>query len=97
MKLVYLQCGRSRVADLTPLKGMNLSRLGCYDTPVADLTPLKGMKLISLDCSHTRVSDLAPLAEARANAFPFDGADLLVNEAAIICDGELEHVAFDEF
>jgi tRNA A-37 threonylcarbamoyl transferase component Bud32 len=47
--------------DLSPLNGMNLTRLNCNRTKVADLSPLKDMKLATLGCAHTQVSDLSPL------------------------------------
>jgi hypothetical protein len=54
--------GQSRLADLTPLKGLPLTFLDCSGTNVADLTPLKGMKLTCLRCFNTQVADLTPLA-----------------------------------
>jgi serine/threonine protein kinase len=50
-----------KLADLSPLKGMPLSRLDCRGTQVSDLSPLKGMPLIWLECGVTKVSDLTPL------------------------------------
>src|SRR5262249_5962743 len=54
--------GKGRLADLSPLKGMKLTRFMCPATEVADLTPLKGMLLVHLACEATKVSDLSPLA-----------------------------------
>lgn len=56
--------GRSRLADLSPLKGMSLVRVGCGYSEVADLTPLSGMPLTRLDCSATRIKDFSALVGA---------------------------------
>jgi Leucine-rich repeat (LRR) protein len=56
------QANRGLVADLTPLRGMQLEELTCTNTLVADLSPLKGMPITALDCQNTLVSDLSPLA-----------------------------------
>ena len=53
--------GASRLADLSPLKGMPLTYLDFNHTSVSDLSPLKGMPLTYLDCRGTMVSDLWPL------------------------------------
>ncbi|HEY7307744.1 MAG TPA: protein kinase [Gemmataceae bacterium] len=50
-----------KLADLSPLKGLPLSRLICSKTQVSDLSPLKGMPLKWLDCGVTKVSDVTPL------------------------------------
>jgi Leucine-rich repeat (LRR) protein len=51
----------SRLFDLSPLRGLNITTLGCSNTQVADLSPLEGMKLTWLHCGITQVSDLSPL------------------------------------
>ena len=53
--------GKSRFADLSPLKGLPLTRLSCVNCDVSDLTPLKGMKLKYLHVGSTLVHDLSPL------------------------------------
>ena len=53
--------GKGQLADLSPLKGMQLTSLVCCATRVTDLSPLKGMPLTFLICGSTRVSDLSPL------------------------------------
>jgi hypothetical protein len=53
--------GALTLADLSPLKGMQLTALLCDSTRVADLSPLRGMPLRELAVHHTRVTDLAPL------------------------------------
>jgi hypothetical protein len=58
--------GKGQLADLTPLKGLQLTSLVCGDSKVADLTPLKDMKLTSLDFGGTQVSDLSPLKDMAA-------------------------------
>lgn len=55
-----LRSGKLR--DLSPLKGVALTRLSCNSTAVSDLSALKGLPLISLSCGYTPVSNLAPLA-----------------------------------
>src|SRR5262249_24455084 len=59
--LTGLNCGETKVADLSPLRGMALTGLACYGTPVSDLSPLRGMKLTYLLCRSTQVADLSPL------------------------------------
>jgi len=66
--LRVLTCGapegaRSKLADLSPLRGLSLKALACYRTDVADLMPLRGMKLSILDVAATRVSNLTPLRD----------------------------------
>ncbi len=65
-ELKSLDCGgtdhrKGLVADLTPLRGMQLKRLYCRETHVADLSPLQGMPLAILSLNGTLVSDLSPL------------------------------------
>jgi serine/threonine protein kinase/Leucine-rich repeat (LRR) protein len=54
--------GKGRLSDLSPLRGMKLSRLDCGSTQVADLSPLKETKLTDLNCGTTLVADLRPLS-----------------------------------
>ena len=54
---------RGQLADLSPLKGMNLTKVSCSATRVTDLSPLKEMKLTDLWCAGTPVADLAPLKD----------------------------------
>jgi Leucine-rich repeat (LRR) protein len=65
--LVSLECSadgqKSRMADLSPLKGMKLTRLAVSSTAVSDLSPLRAMPLRQLYCYNTQVTDLAPLNE----------------------------------
>jgi serine/threonine protein kinase len=65
--------GKGLLADLSPLRGLQLSSLNCSNTKVANLLPLKCMPLTSLACAHTGVSSLWPLK----------GMSL----ASLICDG----------
>ena len=55
----------NKLSDLTPLKGMKLTKLDCNATRVSDLTPLKDMKLTYLNCDLTQVSDLTPLKDIK--------------------------------
>ena len=65
--LKILWCGggtsnkRSILSDLSPLRGMKLTKLTCRGTKVSDLSPLQGMPLSVLFCEGTWVSDLSPL------------------------------------
>jgi Leucine-rich repeat (LRR) protein len=51
----------SKVTDLTPLQGLQLTELYCNDSKIRDLAPLKGMPLKVLTFWRTKVSDLTPL------------------------------------
>lgn len=62
--LTALDFHRGEFTDLSPLKGMPLTKLAIHFTNVSDLSPLKGMKLEYLDCYGTPVSDLSPLRGA---------------------------------
>jgi serine/threonine protein kinase len=55
--------GKGKLADLSPLHGMQLNFLKCAGTQVSDLSPLHGMPLGFLDCQHTQVKDLTPLKD----------------------------------
>jgi serine/threonine-protein kinase len=57
--------GEGRLSDLSPLKGMHLSRLVCSNNPIADLSPLEGMPLKHLNCICCRIADLSPLKGMR--------------------------------
>ena len=64
--LVYLDLrgtypNKGKLADLSPLKGMMLSRLDCSSTQIADLGPLTGVPLTTLHVNHNPVIDLTPL------------------------------------
>jgi eukaryotic-like serine/threonine-protein kinase len=52
---------KSRLSDLSPLKGMKLTVLTCVAPKLADLTPLKDIPLTYLAFGNTQVSDLSPL------------------------------------
>jgi hypothetical protein len=57
---------RGRLADLSPLAGMQLTNLAFKDTQVADLSPLKGMPLVDLYGPVSNVSDLSPLYDCKS-------------------------------
>jgi len=64
--LVYLDCrgtypNKGKLSDLSPLKGMTLSRLDCSSTQVSELTALAGLPLTYLHFNHNPVADLTPL------------------------------------
>jgi Leucine-rich repeat (LRR) protein len=52
------------LADLSPLRGLQLEALDCSRSRVADLTPLQDAPIRELGCSTTSVNDLAPLQNA---------------------------------
>jgi hypothetical protein len=52
---------RTRLSDLRPLTGLNISWLDLNRTWVRDLSALSGMSLRFLDCGETDVNDAAPL------------------------------------
>jgi Leucine-rich repeat (LRR) protein len=60
-----LKCGgapvKSRLADLSAIRGLQLTFLDCKNSMVRDLSPLRGMPLTQLNCCGTRVDDLSPL------------------------------------
>jgi formylglycine-generating enzyme required for sulfatase activity/Leucine-rich repeat (LRR) protein len=64
--LIYLDCrgtypNKGKLSDLSPIKGMKLSRIDCSSTQIADLAPLADMPLTFLQFNHNPVSDLTPL------------------------------------
>ncbi len=74
-KLKNLSCNgsspahRGKLADLSPLKGLQLTSLTCYHNQVSDLSPLEGMPLTQFRCDGTDVSDLSPLIGMRLATF----------------------------
>ncbi len=67
-ELTSFVCGgthltHGKLADLSPLVGLPLTRLDISNSSVSDLAPLKGMKLIHLYGAHTKIKDLSPLSE----------------------------------
>lgn len=53
--------GRTQLADLSPLKGLALTRLNCVNSNVTDLSPLQGMPLTTLLLGMSKVTDLSPV------------------------------------
>jgi uncharacterized protein (TIGR03067 family) len=53
--------GGGKLADLSPLRGLPLTKLNVSGTAVSDLSPLVGMKLDFFGCWTTQVGDLTPL------------------------------------
>jgi serine/threonine protein kinase len=66
--------GQGKLADLTPLQGMDLVNLDCSMTQVADLRPLKGMKLRTLALWVTSAGDLTPLQDMPLEYLNLGGA-----------------------
>ncbi|MCX6907660.1 MAG: SUMF1/EgtB/PvdO family nonheme iron enzyme, partial [Verrucomicrobia bacterium] len=60
-----LQCGgvqgKGSLADLSPLRGMQLEKLVMQFSKVTDLSPLKGMPLRHLSCLFSKIRDLDAL------------------------------------
>lgn len=57
---------KGKLSDLSPLNGMQLSRLFIAKNPeLTDLSPLKGMPLVDLQLQLTNVSNLSPLKDMR--------------------------------
>ncbi|OAI55012.1 hypothetical protein AYO44_13745 [Planctomycetaceae bacterium SCGC AG-212-F19] len=52
---------RGKLADLSPLRGMELTHLYAHHNLYSDLSPLQGMRLVVFRCSATGVADLSPL------------------------------------
>jgi hypothetical protein len=62
MPLKELECWKSNVKDLSPLRGAPLTSLDVAWTPLEDLTPLlPDTDLAWLHCDNTPVTDLSPL------------------------------------
>lgn len=61
MPLTLLSVNRTRVSDLSPLRGKKLTGLYFANTKIAELTSLNGMPLLEMNCESTPVSDLSPL------------------------------------
>ena len=61
MPLRTLECSKTLVADLAPLKGMPLHYLQIHDTKVSELAPVQGMPLDRMDIDGTSVTDVSPL------------------------------------
>jgi Leucine-rich repeat (LRR) protein len=66
----------SRLADLTPLKGLPLEQLRCPGTDVSDLSPLQGMPLKFLGFNYTRVTDLSALKGMPLEKLHFKGTQV---------------------
>jgi eukaryotic-like serine/threonine-protein kinase len=61
---------KGKLADLSPLRGLRLDRLGCRENPnIRDLTPLRHLSLTQLHCGSTNINDLAPLRGLRLTEF----------------------------
>lgn len=60
----YTTRSNGRLADLSPLKDLNLTKLFInYNELLSDLSPLEGMPLTSFHCGGTNVADLSPLKD----------------------------------
>jgi Leucine-rich repeat (LRR) protein len=61
MALTELEVRDTKVADLSPLKGMPIQSLNLGGTAITDLEMLRGMPLTSLWIYNTKFTDLRPL------------------------------------
>jgi Leucine-rich repeat (LRR) protein len=52
---------KTKLTDLSPLRGMPLTQLAIAGCPVSDLSPLQGMPLWYFNCTHSNVTDFTPL------------------------------------
>ena len=60
----YTTKSNGRLADLSPLKVVKLTRLAVnYNEQINDLSPLEGMPLTFFHCGRTNVADLGPLRD----------------------------------
>jgi Leucine-rich repeat (LRR) protein len=50
-----------KLADLSPLRGLQLVTLSCVGNRIHDLSPLAGMKLVELNCAGNPITDISPL------------------------------------
>lgn len=73
---VYLE--RTRVTDISPLKGLPLEELYLSYTNVKDLSPLTGMPLNKLNVMDTRVTDISVVQTMDA-----DGLTLWLNDTKV--------------
>jgi hypothetical protein len=59
-----LDCGGTKVTELTFLRRLPLTTLILNDCKVENIAPLEGMPLVRLSLAATRVADLTPLSDA---------------------------------
>ncbi len=83
----------SKLADLSPLAGLDLDEVGFYHSQVRDLSPLAGMRLTSLICGGSPISDLSPLREMRLKSL--DCSLTEVYDLAPLAKMPLEDFKFD--
>jgi len=57
--------GKGRLADLKPLRGLQLGLLVASQNPITDVTPLQDLPLEQLFINETQVADLTPLLRIR--------------------------------
>ncbi len=92
--LKNLHCnGPSQLADLSPLRGLNLTALDCNFTAVSDLAPLKDMPLTMLFLHGTPVTDLSPLRHRPLKTL--DCVGTRVTDLSPLADTPLEELQCD--
>ena len=50
-----------KLADLSPLRGLQLVMLSCVGNRIHDLSPITGMKLVELNCGGNPIADISAL------------------------------------
>ena len=81
-----------RVAGLSVLKGMPLTRFEAARTRATNFTVLAGMKLVSLNLAHTRIASLAPLRGAPLRFLQLEGCTNLTDFSALTECKQLEAI-----
>jgi hypothetical protein len=81
---------KGAVADLLPLRGLQLTKLNCNNTRVNDLAALAGMPLVELRCLSTEVQHLLPLRGAPLKVF--DCRDTLVDDLVPLAGAPLKEL-----
>ncbi len=88
--------GCSEVADLSPLRGLQLKTLSIGHTAVTDLSPLKDMRLQNLWMSDTKVTDLSALRGMPLKILYMNECSLLTDLSPLLEMPELEEVLLPE-
>ncbi len=68
---------KGKLSDLSPLRGLPLTRLNFNSTRVDDLEPLRGMPLKTLIAGETRLSNLAPLEGMKLEALTLQRTEVV--------------------
>ena len=88
--LIALNVSSTKLADLTPLRGMKLRRLNLSATNVIDLAPLTGMPLESLSINSVRTPDLTALRGAPLRSL--SASNTIIADLSVIAVPSLEEL-----